>query len=334
MEQDIIAKLDADIIRYGASLFGTSLKELTSMGGSMNFVYEYQRNEQQYVLRFTPAEHRRLELVQGELDWLLFLHRNGLSVSIPVESLQGNLVEYINVNDGSFIVTSFIKAKGEAASYPDCLHDHELYYKCGVAAGKLHALSKLYTPSDQTIARKDWRHNYYLMNRHKFIPSDQTKVIQGCRNTISALEHELPIDSESYGLTHGDIHVGNFKVNDRSITLFDFDEAQYNWFINDIVTPMYYLVYVYGGDDGRALRESQASRFMEHFMKGYISEYRIDDYWIKKIPLFLRLREIIVYVGMYRNHPDISTLNQWGKDFMAEAKVRIEKGIPIVDIWS
>ena len=33
---------------------------------------------------------------------------------------------------------------------------------------------------------------------------------------------------------------------------------------------------------------------------------------------------------MYKNHPDISELNQWGKDYVAEAKVRIEKGIPIV----
>lgn len=334
MEQEIKSKFNDEIVRYGASLYGISIEELTSIGGSMNFVYEYQRNGLHYILRFTPTEQRSMELVKGELDWLLYLQRNGLSVSIPVESSKGNIVENIDVNDSSFIITSFIKAKGKAVSYPDCLRDHELYYKCGVAIGKLHALSKLYIPSTQTIQRKDWHHNFYLKNMHKFIPSNQTKVIQGCTNTISTIEKELPTNSQSYGLTHGDIHGGNFKVNDCGITLFDFDEAQYSWFIDDIVTQMYYLVYVYGGDDGRELRESQANRFMEHFMKGYTLENVIDDYWIKKIPLFLRLREIIVYIGMYKNHPDISKLNQWGKDFIAEAKIRIENGIPIVDIWN
>jgi Ser/Thr protein kinase RdoA (MazF antagonist) len=323
-----------DIIRYGAFLYGVSIEELTDIGGSMNFVYEYQRNGLHYILRYTPTEHRSMELVKGELDWILYLHRNGLSVSIPVESIKDNIVEIIEVNGSSFIITSFMKAKGKAVSYPDCLRDHELYYTCGVAIGKLHALSKLYIPSSQGIRRNDWYHNFYLKNMQRFIPSHQTKVIQGCTNTISIIEKELPTDSRSYGLTHGDIHVGNFRVNDCGITLFDFDEAQYSWFIDDIVSQMYYLVYVYGGDDGRELRESQANRFMEHFMKGYMLENGIADYWIKKIPLFLRLREIIVYTGMYKNHPDPSNLNQWGKDFLAEAKIRIENGIPIVDIWS
>ncbi|NGM83831.1 phosphotransferase [Paenibacillus sp. 7124] len=334
MEQEIKSKFNAEIVRYGAALYDISAEELTSIGGSMNFVYEYQRNGHPYILRFTPTEHRSMDLVKGELDWLLYLHCNGLSVSIPVESTQKNLVEYVHVKDSSFIVTSFLKAKGKAVSYPDCLHDHELYYKCGAAVGKLHALSKAYTPSTQTIQRKDWQHNFYLMNMHKFIPADQTKVIAGCTNTISLIKKELPIDAESYGLTHGDIHVGNLRVNEGGITLFDFDEAQYSWFVDDIVTQLYYLVYVYGGDDGRELRESQATRFMEHFMRGYTLENVIDDYWIKKIPWFLLLREIIVYIGMYKNHPDLSKLNQWGKDYIAEAKIRIENGIPIVDIWN
>ncbi|WP_025689147.1 phosphotransferase enzyme family protein [Paenibacillus zanthoxyli] len=334
MEQEFKSKFNEEIIRYGAALYDTSIEELISIGGSMNFVYEYQRNGHPYILRFTPTEHRSMDLVKGELDWLLYLHCNGLSVSIPVESTKKNLVEYVHVNDSSFIITSFLKAKGELVTYPDCLHDHELYYKCGASVGKLHALSKAYTPSTQTIQRNEWQYNFYLMNMHKFLPSNQERVILGCTNTISLIKKELPVDAESYGLTHGDIHVGNLRINESGITLFDFDEAQYSWFIDDIVTQLYYLVYVYGGDDGRELRESQATRFMEHFMKGYTLENVIDDYWIKKVPLFLLLREIIVYIGMYKNHPDLSQLNQWGKDYIAEAKTRIEHGIPIVDIWS
>jgi Ser/Thr protein kinase RdoA (MazF antagonist) len=46
-----------------------------------------------------------------------------------------------------------------------------------------------------------------------------------------------------------DIGVGNFLVNDKGVTLFDFDEAQYSWFVEDIAIPMYYLVYVYAGDE-------------------------------------------------------------------------------------
>ena len=115
---------------------------------------------------------------------------------------------------------------------------------------------------------------------------------------------------------------------------FDFDDAQYHWFLDDIVTLMYYLVYVYGGEEGRSLRESQARRFLTHFLRGYRETFTFDDRWMSHIPLLLQLREIIVYVGMHKNHPGLSHLNQWGQDFMEEARRRIAQGEPIVDLWS
>jgi Ser/Thr protein kinase RdoA (MazF antagonist) len=118
-----------------------------------------------------------------------------------------------------------------------------------------------------------------------------------------------------------------------AITVFDFDEAQYSWFIEDIAIPLYYLVYVYGGEEGKSDRESQVFRFMDHFMKGYIQESSFDHNWLKQIPLFLRLREIIVYTGMHRS-ADLTNLDEWSRDYLAQSKLRIEKGIPIVDVWS
>lgn len=333
MEKHIVERFNDEVVQRGATLFGVPPDRLTQNHGSMNFICEYQIGGENYILRFTPSEHRSLNMVRGELEWLLYLHEHGVSVSIPVASSEGNLAEFIGHRDCGFTVTSFVKAGGESVPYPDCLHDAELYYKCGVAVGRLHAVSKSYVPSTAVIQRKDWRHNFYLTNIRQFVPQDQVQVFGAWLDVIRRLE-DLPVDPQSFGLTHGDVHVGNFTVDESDVILFDFDEAQYSWFINDIVTQMYYLVYVYGGDNGKELRESQAKRFLEHFKKGYDEEHIIDDYWISQIPLFLRLREIIVYVGMYKNQPDISELNQWGKDFMAEAKVRIENGVPIVDIWS
>ncbi|WP_275589203.1 phosphotransferase enzyme family protein [Paenibacillus sacheonensis] len=153
--------------------------------------------------------------------------------------------------------------------------------------------------------------------------------------TLSA----LPRDSRTFGLIHGDIGVGNFCVDERGgITLFDFDEAQYSWFVEDIALQLYYLVYVYGGEDGQAYREDQARRFMKHFMRGYLLEHALDDEWLGRIPLFLRLRELIVYIGSFRSWDGDETFgssdNQWFKDWIAESKARIENGIPIVNIWT
>ncbi|MHB1683375.1 MAG: phosphotransferase enzyme family protein [Bacilli bacterium] len=332
MENCIVQKFNEDIMRHGAALFGVTPESLSPCHGSMNFVYEYENQGTAYILRFTPSSHHSFDMVRGELEWLLYLKEREVSVSAPVASVRGTLAELVGEHGSVFTVTSFVKACGKPIAYPDCLHDHELYYKCGVAIGRLHAVSKSFVPSSTAVSRQDWRNNFYLTHIREFIPRDQAKVFKGYTDTMSKLM-ALPVDRQSFGLTHGDVHVGNLRVDGSRVTLFDFDEAQYSWFMDDIVTQMYYLVYVYGGDDGRELRESQAKRFMANFMKGYFEESSIDDYWMSQVPLFLRLREIIVYVGMYKNHPDVSELNQWGKDYMSEAKVRIEGGIPIVDMW-
>ncbi|WP_438496893.1 hypothetical protein [Paenibacillus sp. IHBB 3054] len=95
---------------------------------------------------------------------------------------------------------------------------------------------------------------------------------------------------------------------------------------------------MYGGEEGKDSREDQARRFLAHFMKGYTRENTLEDYWMAQIPLFLMLRELIVYIGVFRNYDvdeSFSSLNnQWLKDWIAESKQRIEQSIPIVDIWN
>ncbi|MBS4199969.1 phosphotransferase [Bacillus sp. FJAT-49732] len=333
MEKEMIDEFSYEILELGAKSFGVAPENLIHIGNWQNFIYEYKINGQSYILRFTPSPHRPVNKVKGEIDWLLYLSKNGVSVSNPIESKNGHFVEVIETNNTGFIVTSFTKALGRKIGYPECLNDNELYYKLGRITGRIHSLSQKYKPSDKTIQRHDWHQNYYLQNIGKFVPINQKLVHESCFNLMKTIKDSLPKDETSYGLIHGDIGVGNFLVNEEGIiTLFDFDEAQYSWFVEDIAVQLYYLVYVYGGEEGKNNREAQAYRFMEYFLKGYEREHSIDEYWLKQIPLFLKLREIIVYIGCNRSW-DMTNLNQWSKDYLTESKERIEKGEPVVDIW-
>lgn len=139
----------------------------------------------------------------------------------------------------------------------------------------------------------------------------------------------LKKDSDSYGLIHGDINVGNFYINDNGITVFDFDECQYSWFVEDIAIQLFYIIYVFL-DDSIDERQAQASRFMKNFIDGYYQENIIDEYWLKQIPLFLQLREIIVHIGIYRS-VELSKMGQWMQGYCAQSRLRIEQGIPIAD---
>ncbi len=213
-----------------------------------------------------------------------------------------------------FTATAFVKAPGRPVRYPDCLNDYDLHYHCGQAIGGLHAVSVSYVPTSTGVRRAD----FCLRHIRDFVPREDPVFRR----------------VETFGMKHGDIHVSSLRRDGAKITLFDFDDAQYNWFLDDIVTIMYYLVYVPGAEEDRPIRKSQARRYLEHFLWGYRETFTFDDRWLSDIPLFLQLREILVYVDMYKNHPGLTNLNPWGRDFMGEVSLRIAQGKPIVDLWS
>ena len=319
-----------------AGLFVSGEVRVACVGGLQNFVYEYEHGGRSCILRLTPGANRSERMVLAELDWIRYLADRGVSVSVPVRSKRGRWTEVLEQPDGQFICAVFEKAPGRRVGYPECLRDDHLYERLGRLTGRMHALSRAYKPNPRYGPRHDWSGNWFLRHVHG-VPATQPGVHAACAGLMETIG-ALPREEGAFGLIHGDMGVGNFTVaDDGRITLFDFDEVQYSWFVEDIAVQLYYLVYVYGGE-GKSLREEQAERFMHHFMRGYEEEHTLDPYWIRQIPLFLRLRELIVYIGAFRNWDGVdetfsSSDNQWFKDWIAESRARIESGTPIVDIW-
>ena len=80
---------------------------------------------------------------------------------------------------------------------------------------------------------------------------------------------------------------------------------------------------------------SGKDQFVEFFMKGYSRETNIDFKWLSEIPLFLKLREFILYISVLR-HRNLDELDDWTKGFMDGRKEKLENNIPFLknDIFS
>jgi amicoumacin kinase len=327
MDQNIkLMFLDEHAIE-GAARFGVSPKELTFIGGFQNFVYSYNRNHMKYILRFTPSTHRTDEGLAAEIEWIRYLSENGLAVSDSVSSINGKAFERIQGSHIDFYVTSFRYAPGRKIGYPECLDNPVLYEQCGRLTGRLHELSKRYR---QKANRHTWECNEYLLRAKHYIPAEHLPILHALDELKRHLS-SLCVTTDNFGLIHGDINVGNFMVDESGeITLFDFDECQYSWYVEDIAIQLYYLLYVFG-EDSKAERKLQYELFMKHFERGYTEDGRqMPDGWKDQLKLFLRLREIIVVVGMHRSW-DLSQADGWTRDFLSDSRMRILKGISLID---
>ncbi len=324
MEERIRERYSDAILEEAMSRYGIDANRIRLLDGFESYIYEFDRDDGEFILRIAHSIRRNENLTKGEVDWINYLARGGASVARAVLSKREALVEAIDDSrGGQFLVTAFIRAAGQPPRKAGL--SPELYRTYGKMLGKVHALSRNYEPTDPAWRRPEWD-DPRMMEIDRFVPASEPLVVDRWRELRKHLG-DLPKDHDAYGLIHQDAHGGNFLVDeDGGITLFDFDDCVYSWYVYDIAMTVFYLVN--GRDDAREFTRE----FLSHFMPAYLAENSLDTAWMDEIPAFLKLREIDLYALIHRSF-DVEKLDDpWCKRYMDGRRERIEEGLPFEDL--
>jgi Ser/Thr protein kinase RdoA (MazF antagonist) len=323
MEERIRDRYNQDIYEQALKRYGISEGRIQLLDGFESFIYEFERSDGEFILRVAHSLRRTPNLIRGEVDWINYLVLGGTSVPLAVPSQDGELVEEIDdAQDGYFLVTAFEKAKGIPPW--EMGWSDELYVTYGKLIGRIHALSEKYEPADHTWRRPEWDDPINVdVVRH--LSSGDHLIAEKFDRLMTYLK-SLPKDSQSYGLIHQDAHGGNLFVDEAGkITLFDFDDCVYSWFIYDIAMVLFYIAM--GADDVQKFTKN----FMHHFLSGYTQEKELDPVWLLELPYFLKLREIDLYAVIHRSF-DVENLDDpWCLRYMQGRKEKIENDVPFID---
>jgi Ser/Thr protein kinase RdoA (MazF antagonist) len=85
---------------------------LSFLGGFENQVYTFKKNGHSFILRVGHSNHMSYDLVQVEMDWIVFLHDHGIPVPKPLVSQDGTLVGKFSGENGYFNVVALKKLPG------------------------------------------------------------------------------------------------------------------------------------------------------------------------------------------------------------------------------
>ena len=323
METRIKERFNDIILQEAMQRYDIADNQIQLLDGFESFMYEFERGQEEYILRIGHSLRRTEALIHGEVDWINYLSAGGASVAKAILSENGKLVEVIDDTRGEyFLATAFVKAQGKLAW--EIGWTSELYETYGRLLGRIHALTKQYELTDVTWKRPQWDDPISL-DIEKHIPESEAIIIKKYQGVLEYLR-SLPRDNDSYGLIHQDAHPANFFVDEAgNITLFDFDDCVYSWFICDIAMPLFYMV-LDRKDEPGFTRE-----FMRHFLQGYTRENRLEATWLKELPYFLKFREIDLYALIHRSF-DVDNLDDpLCVNYMKNRKGRIENDVPYLD---
>lgn len=346
MDGQISARYNDSILQEAMRRYGIAKDQIKPLDAFESFIYEFERGGTAYILRIGHSFRKSEALIRGEVDWINYLARGGVSVARAISSERGNLVEAIDDGQGGhFLVTAFLKAAGQkpwlAGWTPARFENY------GRLLGNMHALAVDYHPVP-AWRRPEWDDGT-MQFLDLYLPASEVRAHQ---KYGSVLEHiySLPKDRTSYGLIHQDAHQNNFFMDeDGRLTLFDFDDCVYSWFINDIAIVLFYIS-MDAEELGFPTAAAFTQEFMTHFLRGYRQAYALDNHWLKEIPHFLKLRELELYAVVFRDfgiedieHWSLESFQRlpgfdvhngghiWIANFMRDRKTNIEQDVPFID---
>jgi Ser/Thr protein kinase RdoA (MazF antagonist) len=207
-----------------------------------NHVFEINTPQGRAALRLHRAGYQSPAAIRSELWWCAELARAGLPVPAALPASDGALL--VPLTDGRHAsVIAWIEgdALGEAArANPRPLAlVLDLYHSLGSLLAQVHKTTdNLMLPADFTRPRWDWDGlvgDNPLWGRfwehHAASPNQRTLLIRA----RDALRERL---SGEIGLIHADVLRENVLVNDRSVSLIDFDDSGFGFRLHDLGTAL------------------------------------------------------------------------------------------------
>lgn len=307
----------ADRIRdEAAARYGVDPSDLASLNAFENFVFEGSNQDGvDIVLRVSHSARRTLDYTHGEIEFVRYLAAAGLPVSKPVLAESGQFVERIEDDQPGqyFVATAFERAPGhvfdDAPPLKERYWNAALFRELGAIFAGLHRRAQSYRLSNPRFKRQEW-HDYDVVDVGRFAPPDELLVRERTADIVQRLQR-LPRAAEDYGVIHADLHPHNFCFDEGRITVFDFDNCEYAWFVKDIAVILFYVARAEAPEH----RDEAADAFLGPFLAGYRAVRPCDRAWLEAIPDLLALQRSMNYAlfHQYRDPDriDDATLDTW-----------------------
>ena len=285
---------------------------LRHVSDSENHVFSFIASGKNRFLRLTSSRHRTVFQIEAELDFVRHLHQGGVSVSLPLTSLNGLAVEKMEIANHAFCACVFEEAEGESFAFDSHVPNLKHFRLRGRTLGRIHALARKHKPS-ASLCRFAWDEDDCLLNAERYLPRSESVVWDEYYHLMEWL-HGHPKDVYSFGLIHGDFGATNYRYHNDCLSVFDFDDCCYHWFAYDLAIT----IYPHGW-------RKEAQALLESLLEGYSEEasWRTDS--TADLIDFCRLRLLYMFLT-YAKKWGFSDLSDQQANWFAQKRENIARG--------
>ena len=304
------------------SEYGSRTRILKRLHSCESDVFIIDQDGNQRILKIASTNWRSIDSREGECEWISYLISNGVRACAPVPTRSGRHVTDISEIKADSCIYLFERSDGVPMTSD--LLDRDLLFGWGKTLGMMHRLSAVFSPSRENHRRHSWYSDPDYRD-YKEILDDMEQAISNRLAGLLEATVSLPTTRDRFGLIHADPQFSNILLEGRNLRFIDFDDCCYDWFMNDIaVAAFYHVVNQLGASD----ISGKLTDFLKGILDGYRTEMPLPDDWPETIPLFMKIRELILYIALKRQGQS-SPSDPWSKNYLDIRKTRAARGIDV-----
>jgi Ser/Thr protein kinase RdoA (MazF antagonist) len=287
---------------------------ITFLKRGFNDTYLISSASSKNILRVYKHNWRSLESIKSEIELLIHLSKQHVSVAYPIIDKLHNSIQIINAPEGVRYAVLFSYAEGVSVKKITS----EQAYLLGAETGKIHQLM-------QSSTINCTAHDYDVSNQFELLlstlkpilinhPLEYNLLLQ-LRDKFMTVFEAVDKKQLQVGICHGDLQAENFHITpENKFTFFDFDFFGKGYLAYDIGVFAWYD------------HKNKPSEIINAFIQGYKTQHTISDVEIKLLQWFSALRALF-QKRLFCEISDGKQLPLWPAQQVAEFLHKVEKWV-------
>ncbi len=286
-----------------APAFGLEPRGVTLLSRSENVVCEIDLGRERAVMRFHRPGYNSLAELRSEIAFVGSLADAGIPVSRARPTIGDGY--YVEADVAGIVHHVGVVAWVEGAPLGSPVHAGdanvvEQYTQIGVLAAQIRNHSLTWQPPAGFVRRR-WDAEHLVGEAPLWgrfwevstLSDDQRLLFTEARHELQKVLGSLSTEPDRFGLIHADLHLGNVMANGGHLTVIDFDDAGYGWFVHELAVALHPVV-----------EEPFFPEARRAMIEGYRSVHSIESAEENLIDTFITIRYLML-IGWFDDRRDL-----------------------------
>ncbi|AFI85875.1 phosphotransferase enzyme family protein [Methylophaga nitratireducenticrescens] len=217
---------------------------LLTVSENATFMVTDEEKDQRFIIRVHHPEYHSKNEILSELSWIQSLREQALlNTPEPLTRHDGSMVASFSDDGVERYVVAFEFMPGKQPNEDESMI--EGFEILGATSARLHQQARQWS-LPEGFTRKKWNFdsafeaNGDWRDAPGLDPAGQAILEQLCE-VLEAKLHHYGESPDRFGLVHADLRLANLLVDDKQLSVIDFDACGFSWFIYDFASVVSFL---------------------------------------------------------------------------------------------